>query len=99
VPHSHCREHFSVQQGHIKPSVVGRSTVWANRSSGRPSAIFLVTEAECPVCRVEPKVHGGRACCPCSGDSYLVSSSRLEIDRKLTVGLCHGQSDGHKDLA
>jgi uncharacterized Zn finger protein (UPF0148 family) len=34
-------------------------------------AIASVIEAECPLCKVELRIHDGRACCPCCGDSYL----------------------------
>jgi uncharacterized Zn finger protein (UPF0148 family) len=42
-------------------------------------AIASVVEAECPLCKVELRVHNGRACCPCCGDSYIAATDRLEI--------------------
>jgi hypothetical protein len=42
-------------------------------------AITSVVEAECPLCRVELGVHDDRACCPCCGDSYVVSANRLDV--------------------
>lgn len=36
-------------------------------------------EAECPLCKVELRVHDERACCPFCGESNLVSSRRLEV--------------------
>lgn len=33
-------------------------------------AIASVVEAECPLCKVELRVHDDRACCQCCGDSY-----------------------------
>jgi len=44
-------------------------------------AIASVIEAECPLCKVELRLHDERACCPCCGDSYKVSSNRLEISQ------------------
>jgi hypothetical protein len=44
-------------------------------------AIASVVETECPLCKVELRVHDGRACCPCWGDSYRAGPSRLEIRR------------------
>ncbi len=44
-------------------------------------AIASVVEAECPLCKVELRVHDERACCPCCGDSYLAGLSRLEMKR------------------
>jgi len=42
-------------------------------------AIGSVVEAECPLCRVELRVHDDRACCSCCGDSYWVSTDRLDV--------------------
>ncbi len=42
-------------------------------------AIASSVEAECPLCKVELRVHDGRACCPCCGDTYRAGPSRLEI--------------------
>ena len=42
-------------------------------------AIALVVEAECPLCKVELRIHDERACIPCCGDSYVVTSNRLEV--------------------
>jgi uncharacterized Zn finger protein (UPF0148 family) len=42
-------------------------------------AIASVIEAECPLCKVELRVHDGSACCPCCGDSYNAAKDRLEI--------------------
>jgi hypothetical protein len=42
-------------------------------------AIASVVEAECPLCKVELRVHDERACCPCCGDSYKAATNRLEI--------------------
>jgi uncharacterized Zn finger protein (UPF0148 family) len=39
-------------------------------------AIASVVEAECPLCKVELRVHDGRACCPCCGDSYKAGEGR-----------------------
>jgi hypothetical protein len=44
-------------------------------------AIASVVEAECPLCKVELRVHDDRACCPCCGDSYRAGPQRLEIER------------------
>jgi hypothetical protein len=44
-------------------------------------AIASVVEAECPLCKVELRVHDGRACCPCCGDSYTASPHRLDVKR------------------
>jgi hypothetical protein len=40
-------------------------------SSQVERAIASVVEAECPLCKVELRIHGGRACCPCCGDGYV----------------------------
>ncbi len=50
------------------------------------AAIAAVVEAECPLCNVEMKVHDGRACCPCCGDSYVAEQRRLEITSCPTHG-------------
>jgi hypothetical protein len=42
-------------------------------------AIASIVEAECPLCKVELRVHDERASCPCCGDSYVVSPNRLEV--------------------
>jgi hypothetical protein len=42
-------------------------------------AFASVVEAECPPCKVELRIHDGRACCPCCGDSYVVETNRLEV--------------------
>jgi hypothetical protein len=42
-------------------------------------AIGSVVEAQCPLCKVEFRVHDGRACCPCCGDSYLAGNDLLEM--------------------
>jgi hypothetical protein len=42
-------------------------------------AIASVVEAECPLCKVELRVHDARACCPCCGDSYKAAENRLEV--------------------
>lgn len=44
-------------------------------------AIASVIEAECPLCKVELRIHDGRACCPCCGDSYRAGAGRLEVRR------------------
>jgi hypothetical protein len=44
-------------------------------------AIASVVEAECPLCKVELRVHDDRACCPCCGDSYRAGPHRLDIQR------------------
>jgi hypothetical protein len=49
-------------------------------------AIASVIEAECPLCEVELRLHDGRACCSCCGDSYVVSSNRLEVMQCPTHG-------------
>lgn len=41
--------------------------------------IGLVVEGVCPLCRVELRVHDGRGCCPCCGDSYKAAENRLEV--------------------
>ncbi len=33
-------------------------------------SVAAVVEAECPLCKVELRVHDERVCCPCCGDSY-----------------------------
>lgn len=42
-------------------------------------SIGLVVEGSCPLCRVELRVHDDRACCSCCGDSYRVSTDRLDV--------------------
>ena len=42
-------------------------------------AIAAVVEAICPLCGIELRVHDGRACCPCRGDSYVASPNRCEV--------------------
>jgi uncharacterized Zn finger protein (UPF0148 family) len=42
-------------------------------------AIGLVVEGACPLCKVGLRIHDGRACCPCCGDSYKAATSRLEV--------------------
>jgi hypothetical protein len=44
-------------------------------------AIASVVEAECPLCHTELRIHDGRACCPCCGDSYRVGVGHLEAMR------------------
>ena len=60
-------------------------------SSQAERAIASVIEAGCPLCKVELRIHSGRACCPCCGDSYKVGRNRLEVAR------CpeHGRSCEH----
>jgi excisionase family DNA binding protein len=41
--------------------------------------IGFVAEGACPLCRVELRIHDGRACCPCCGDTYKVADHRLEV--------------------
>ncbi len=41
------------------------------------SAIMLVVEGYCPLCRVRLIVHGDLACCPCGGCSYRVANHSL----------------------
>lgn len=48
-------------------------------SDAAERAIALVVEAECPLCKVELRIHEERACCPCCGDISVVSSNRLEL--------------------
>lgn len=48
-------------------------------SSQVERAIASVVEAECPLCKVQLRVHDERACCPCCGDSYIAGPGRLEI--------------------
>jgi hypothetical protein len=54
-------------------------------------AIASVVEAECPLCKVELRIHDGRACCSCCGDSYKAGPGRLDVSR------CpqHGRHCGH----
>jgi hypothetical protein len=54
-------------------------------------AIASVVEAECPLCKVELRIHDDRACCPCCGDSYRAGPHRLEM-RKCLV---HGKTCEH----
>jgi len=42
-------------------------------------AIASVLEAEYPLCKVELRVHDGRASCLCCGDIYRAATDRLEI--------------------
>lgn len=42
-------------------------------------AIASVIEAQCPLCRVELRIHDGWACCICCGDRYRVATNRLEV--------------------
>lgn len=44
-------------------------------------AIAIVVEAESPLCRVELRVHDGRARCVCCGDFYIVETNRLDVKR------------------
>jgi hypothetical protein len=44
-------------------------------------AIASVVEAECPLCKVELRIHDERACCTSAGDSYRAGPHRLEIHR------------------
>lgn len=44
-------------------------------------AIGLVVEGACPLCKVELRIHDGRACCPCCGDSYKGETNRLEVTK------------------
>jgi hypothetical protein len=39
----------------------------------------FVIEGAFPLCNVALRIHDGRACCPCCGDSYVVSTNRLEV--------------------
>jgi uncharacterized Zn finger protein (UPF0148 family) len=39
-------------------------------------AIGLVVEGACPLFRVGLRIHDGRACCPCCGDSYKAAENR-----------------------
>jgi hypothetical protein len=41
--------------------------------------IASVVEAECPLCRVELRIHDGRACCQCCGASFVASDNPLEV--------------------
>jgi hypothetical protein len=50
-------------------------------SSQAERAIGLVVESACPLCKVALRIHDERACCPCCGDSYIVSSNRLAVKR------------------
>jgi len=43
--------------------------------------IASVVEAACPLCKVELRIDGERACCPCSGDSYKVVLVVWRLDR------------------
>jgi hypothetical protein len=54
-------------------------------------AIGLVVEGACPLCKVELRIHDGRACCACCGDSYKAATNRLEL------GQCpeHGRECAH----
>ena len=54
-------------------------------------AIAAVIEAECPLCSVELRIHDGRACCPCCGDTYKAQAGRLEVSRCPA----HGRSCRH----
>lgn len=42
-------------------------------------AIGLVAESACPLCHLELRIHDGRACCRCCGDSYVVAANRLDV--------------------
>jgi uncharacterized Zn finger protein (UPF0148 family) len=48
-------------------------------SSQAERAIGIVVEGSCPVCKVALRIHDERACCPFCSDSYVVSTSRLEV--------------------
>ncbi len=50
-------------------------------SSQAERAIASVAEAECPLCKVELRIHGGCACCPCCGDSCRAEPGRLEMEK------------------
>ncbi len=45
------------------------------------AALRDVVEGTCPLCLLALSIHDGRACCPCCGDSYVVTSNSLEIRR------------------
>lgn len=47
-------------------------------SAQAEQAIGLVVEGACPLCHVELRVHDDRMCCSCCGDSYRMSTDRLE---------------------
>ena len=49
-------------------------------------AIAAVIEAECPLCASSLRIDDGRGCCPCCGDSYIVSDNRLELRRCVEHG-------------
>lgn len=49
-------------------------------------AIGVVAEGTCPLCRVGLRVHDGRGCCPCCGDSYKAAEGRLEVRQCLEHG-------------
>ncbi len=42
-------------------------------------AIGSVVEAECPLCKLELRVHDGRAYCSCCGDSHLLGRTCLDV--------------------
>jgi len=42
-------------------------------------AIASVVEADCPLCNVGLRIHGGWACCPYCGDSYSAATDRSEV--------------------
>jgi hypothetical protein len=42
-------------------------------------AFAHVSEGFCPLCHVRLVAHDDRACCPCGGCSYRVSTDRLEM--------------------
>ena len=45
-----------------------------------------VVESFCPLCEARLRVHDGRACCPCCGDSYLAATNRLDVQRCVVHG-------------
>src|ERR1700730_1837471 len=71
----------------IMAACIGGRATWGQKGRGRTRvlrrdverAIASVVEAECPLCIVELRVHDGRACCPCCGDTYSARQGGLEI--------------------
>jgi hypothetical protein len=55
------------------------------------AALGDVAEGICSLCQVGLRIHDGRACCPCRGDSYRAGPNRLEMRRCAE----HGRDCGH----
>jgi hypothetical protein len=76
---SPCRLSFSTGKPTEKLWQGGVAVVTRSLREQAELAIASVVEAHCPLCRVELRVHDGRGCCPCCGDSYHATTDRLDM--------------------